>query len=994
MKTLWGDLETYSDTPIKNGTYRYAQDAEIMLFTYALDDDPVSVWDLTAGEPMPDDLAEALLDDSILINFQNSMFDRSVFRLARNTNPILVQAGEAIHRWRDTMVKALAHSLPGALGKTCEIFNLAEDVAKQKDGKALIQLFCKPRPVKTKLRRATAATHPAEWARFLEYAKGDITSMRIVDRKIPDWNYPSQELSHWHLDQKINDRGVLIDLDLAHAAIAAAEEAKARLASECHALTNGEVESATKRDKLLAHLLLEYGIDLPDLQASTLERRINDPDLPPAMRELLVNRQQAAMGSTSKYKAMLKAVNDDGRARGLLQFDGASRTGRWGGRTVQPQNMFRPPKYLSKDWEFSVEAVKAGAAPLFFDNVMEATAGLARAALIPAKGKKFVVADLSNIEGRDQAWLAGEEWKLQAFRDFDTIIGWENGKVVRKGHDLYKLAYAKSFGIAPEDVTDDQRQVGKVQELACLAPSTQVLTSTGVKAIVEVLLTDKVWDGESWVAHQGLVARGVKRVVNVAGMELTPDHLILTKGTWIPAQQLVSNENILCQALETGSENLPYSVLSARCGVRVCRTLLKFSAHAAHRPIKYLITTFVKGNLPAAMPAQRSSQIIGENNTTVTRTLCQMPPIAVDYSTVSPPASIAVETRTTGVTQTTGGGEYVSTLSGKRIAKSFWRISSLLKIGASKISIWIGSTLTATTNLAIYVLYRVGIIATTSARFKHYRSESPNWKPTFDLLNAGSNNRFTVITDRGPMIVHNCGYGGGVGAFLTFSLAYSLDLEDLAQAVLPSADKDMVADASSFYDWTVKQRRSTFGLSREAFIACDVVKRGWRAAHPNISAHWGEIEDAFRSATQNPGKRFTARRLVFLRSGNWLRVILPSGRSLCYPAPQVAEKGELSYMGVNQYTRKWQRVKTYGGKLFENVCQSVACHVMKDAMPGIENEGYEILLTVHDEVICEAPDTDEFNEIILSELLAANPPWAQDMPLAAAGFQGYRYRKG
>lgn len=705
MKTLWIDTETFSETQIKSGTFRYAQDCEIMLLTYAFDGGEVFCWNLAAGEEMPDALAEALLDESITIIAHNVLFDRTVFRLARNAHPILVQAGENIERWQCNLVRALAHSLPGSLDKLCEIFNLADDVAKQKDGKALIRLFCMPRPAKTKLRRATAITHPAEWQRFTEYAKSDIVAMRVIAAKIPAWNYPTVELSHWHLDQRINDRGVAVDLELAHAAIAAAEAAKTRLAGECHAMTNGEVDSATRRDKLLAHLLLEYGIDLPDLQASTLERRINDPDLPEAMRDLLVNRMQASMGSTSKYKAMLKAVNDDGRARGLLQFDGASRTGRWGGRTVQPQNMFRPPKYLSKDWEFAVEAVKAGAAPLFFDNVMEATAGLARAALIPAKGKKFVVADLSNIEGRDQAWLAHEEWKLQAFRDYDTIIGWENGKVVRKGHDLYKLAYAKAFKIRPEDVTEEQRQIGKVMELAL-------------------------------------------------------------------------------------------------------------------------------------------------------------------------------------------------------------------------------------------------------------------------------------------------GYGGGVGAFITFALAYNIDLEELAEIAFGTLPEWAKNEAEEFYKWTVKKRRSTFGLSEKAFVTCDALKRMWRAAHPNISAHWGEIEDAFRSATQNPGKRFTARRLTFVRSGNWLRVILPSGRSLCYPAPQVGEKGELSYMGVNQYTRKWQRVKTYGGKLFENVCQSVACHVMKDAMPNIEAAGYEILLTVHDEVISEAPDTEEFDEEQLSQLLAANPPWALDMPLAAAGFQGYRYRKG
>lgn len=706
MTILWGDLETYSEVPLKHGTYKYAANAEITLFPYAIDDADVQVWDLTTGEDMPDDLAECLLDPDVLINFSNAMFDRTVLRTALNTTPILVTAAEAITRWRDTMVKALAHSLPGSLEKLCDIFKLHPDQAKLKDGKALINLFCKPRPVSSKIRRADRNTHPAEWERFKVYAANDVVSMRIIDGKIPNLNYPNVELAHWHLDQKINDRGVLIDLDFANAAIETANAEKARLAVECHAKTFGEVEAATKRDKLINHILEYYGVWMPDMQSSTLERRINDPDLPFEVRELLDIRLQASMGGVSKYKAMVNAVNADGRARGLLQFDGANRTGRWAGRTIQPQNMFRPPKYISREWEFAIDAIKSGVAPLIYDNVMEACSATTRGALIPPPGKKYVVADLSNIEGRDQAWLAMESWKLQAFRDFDTIIGYdENGKAIRKGHDLYKLAYAGSFGIRPEDVTEDQRQVGKVQELAL-------------------------------------------------------------------------------------------------------------------------------------------------------------------------------------------------------------------------------------------------------------------------------------------------GYGGGVGAFRTFAAAYGIDLEQMAVDALPTLPEDILEEAREFYSYCLKKKLSTHGLSEDAFVVCDAFKRGWRRAHPNIAAHWKELEDGFRAAMDSPGEDILVRRVSFKRSGSWLRIKLPSGRYLCYPSPQVSEKGELSYMGVNQYTRKWQRIKTYGGKLFENMCQALAAHVLKDAMPGIEDEGYEIVLTVHDETITEAPDTDEYNADALSVLLARNPVWAPDMPLAAAGFSAYRYRKG
>jgi len=635
---LHGDLETFSAIPIKNGTYRYAEDAEIMLFTYAFDNEPVQCWDLTTGEAMPFDLEMALEDESVILNFQNSMFDRTVFRLAVNSTPLLRAVGDQQRRWRDTMIKALAHSLPGGLDRTGEILKIDLGDSKHTSGKNLIQLFCKPRPVNSTLRRATKETHPDDWETFKLYAMNDISAMRAVDRKLPSWNYNDTpgtagelELKLWHLDQKINDRGVCIDIDLAHAAIEAAEKAKADLARRTVDITNGEVEKATQRDKMLLHILAEYGIDLPDMKSSTLERRIDDPDLPVELRELLDIRLQASMGSTSKYKSMLKAVNKDGRVRGLLQFNGANRTRRWAGRTVQPQNMFRPVKYVKKDWEFVMSAIKSGSVDLIYPNVMEVTASAARGGIIAAPGKKLVVADLANIEGRDQAWLAGEEWKMQAFREYDAGTG----------PDLYKLAYAKAFRIDPSEVDDYQRQIGKVLELML-------------------------------------------------------------------------------------------------------------------------------------------------------------------------------------------------------------------------------------------------------------------------------------------------GYEGGVGAFMTGALTYGFDIEEMAEEAYPHLPSDAKGEAESFYAYQTKMRRSTFGLSKRGFVTCDAFKRLWRGAHSNVSALWGEMKEAVIDAIQNPGKTFICRRFKMRRDGAWLRIGLPSGRCLCYPSPEVDEKGNISYMGVNQYTRKWQRVKSYGGKFFEN-CIAEGTEVLTDS---------------------------------------------------------------
>lgn len=682
---LWGDLETYCEIPINNGTHAYAEGVEVMLFAWAIGDEPVSVWDLTAGEPIPGPLFKAITDPDTLLYFHNSHFDRTVLR---HTHPRLAPP---VERWRDTMVQALAHSLPGALGALCEVLGVPQDKAKDKEGKSLIQLFCKPRPKNSKLRRATSKTHPVEWQRFVAYAGLDIEAMREVYKRLPKWNYQGTELALWHCDQRINDRGVCMDVQLAQAAIEAVDLEQKRLAKRTQVMTDGEVQAATQRDAMIKHIVESYGVELPDMQRSTLERRIADPDLPSPVKELLAIRLQASTTSTSKYKSLMKGISSDGRLRGTLQFCGASRTGRWAGRLFQPQNLPRPTLEQERIDE-GIEALKSGCADLLFDNVMELTSSALRGCIMAPAGKKLVVSDLSNIEGRKLAWLAGEQWKLAAFRQYDEGTG----------PDLYKLAYAKAFNITPEDVTKYQRQIGKVMEL-------------------------------------GL------------------------------------------------------------------------------------------------------------------------------------------------------------------------------------------------------------------------------------------------------------GFGGGVAAFLTFALVYGLDLEELATAALPNIPRDVQREAKSWYDESVK-RKATYGLSERVFIACDSLKRLWRRAHPETCDFWYQLERTVRAAIATPKKTLYCGYLKVRRDGAWLRIQLPSGRALCYPSPTI-EKGNITYMGINSYSRKWQRLKTYGGKLVENVTQAAARDVLAGNMPLIENAGYSIVLTVHDEVICEAQDTDDYTDAALSSLLSTNPEWAPDIPLNAGGFEAYHYRK-
>lgn len=980
MKLCFADTETYSECNLKvHGSARYAEDpsTEIIIVQWAIGDEEPTVWDCTEhGKPQA--FIDLLLDPDVMFVWQNGRFDVQVIEKCWGISLPL-------ERCYDTMAQAQEHGLPGSLEKIGQVLGHDEDEAKDKRGRDLIQLFSKPRPANMTLRRATRLTHPTEWLEFLGYSRQDVISMRAVHRDLPNWNYrPGHfEMELFHLDAKINARGVAVDTDLARAAIDAVAVETKRLKQETVDATDGLVSAPSKRDALLTFILAEYGVTLPDMKADTLRRRLEDPDLPDGVKLLLSIRLEATKTSTAKYKALLNAVSADGRLRNMLQFCGAQRTGRWAGRTFQPQNMPRPDMKQA-EIDLGIEALKAGTADLVFGNdTMRLTANAVRGCIVAPPGRKLCIADLSNIEGRGLAYLAGEKWKLKAFADFDRGIG----------ADLYKVAYARAFNLSPDAVTKDQRQQGKVMELGCLAGDTPVVTNNGVKAIMAVSQDDLLWDGESWVKHEGVVAKGVKPVVNVDGIELTSDHRVLCGPSWKEASELASNVSTLSQALVTGSESLLYCVASASGAGRAKPTWQKFSALAALRRTPSTPTTSGRGAAHVAIHVQRNNPLTGENTSTGTRTSFLIQTTARGCSIAFPPASTGATTPTTRGTSTTVVVASMCTNPGAMTDGRFWPTSSPLTDGISRLSNWTGETSTKGTNPATCVLSPSGRTTRIDAPCESYNLASPNLRPTFDILNAGPKNRFTVLTDSGALIVHNCGYEGGVAAFLTFAAVYNMDLDELADAVHSTASKESLAAAYGMWDWTVKKGRSTLGLPKNVWVACEVLKASWRTAHAATKQLWADAKDAVASAIQNPGVTFDiGQHLKARRDGAWLRIRLPSGRYLCYLQPKV-ENDQITYMGVNQYTRQWSRIKTYGGKIIENCTQAFARDVMAYAMPKIEEAGYEIVLSVHDELLTETPDTDEYSHETLASMMATAPPWAQGIPLAAAGFETTRYRK-
>lgn len=447
MSYLFLDFETFSEADLKKvGSYAYAEHptTEVLICTYAFDDEPVRVWDCTDGSDMPGDLHRALRrlvkpNSRIKMVWHNgSMFDRLIMRHCWGFD---IPVSNTI----DTMIWAFRHALPGSLDALCEVLGVSADNAKDKRGKALIQRFSKPTPKNYKIRRYTAETHPDEWALFIKYAVSDITAMREVFHKLPRWGNSEFEDRVLELDQLINDRGFKVDVALAEAAIEAVEKHKAQLQEEAQRKYGG---SLTGKDFLPILRELAPAHRIHNAQKSTLNDLLADEDLPDDARMIIEMRLGAASTASTKYNPLLLGRSSDDRRRGCIQYGGAKRTLRFAGKGFQPQNLARG-YYHDDELDKGISALLKGRAHRRFD-VAKLTASTVRSCIIPEAGHKFVVADYSNVEGRGLAWLAGEDDLIEVFVN---------------GVDVYKKLASTVFNVSYDDVTKDQRQIAKAMVL-------------------------------------------------------------------------------------------------------------------------------------------------------------------------------------------------------------------------------------------------------------------------------------------------------------------------------------------------------------------------------------------------------------------------------------------------------------------------------------------------------------------------------------------------
>lgn len=786
MKSISIDIETFSSVNLgKSGVYKYCQsdDFEILLFGYCVDNGEVKVVDLARGEKIPDEIIAALSDDSIIKWAFNAQFERVCL-----SKWLGMPIGEYLSpkSWKCSMVWSATLGLPLSLAGVGAVLGLEKQ--KLSEGKSLIRYFCIPcSPSKTNGDRIrNLPEHDVEkWEEFKEYNIRDVETELEIQKKLSKFPVPESEWEHYHLDQIINDRGIELDMEVVNQAILGDAEVKNANMARAQELTGLENPNSPMQ---LKEWLLTQGVETDSLAKAAVSQMLENAD--GIVKEVLMVRQQMSKSSVSKYTAMENVVCKDYRARGLIQFYGANRTGRYSGRLIQIQNLRRNSMSDLKEARALVKSGNFAALELLYDNIPDVLSQLIRTAFVPKKGHRFIVADFSAIEARVIAWLAKEQWRLDVFEG---------------GGDIYCASAAQMFGVPVEKngVNGHLRQKGKQAELACIAHGSLVLTDKGLVPIQDVLVAHKLWDGEDWVNHRGVIFKGNKEAITYEGLTATEDHLVWVKGESEPVR------------FEEAATN---------------------GAHLLQ----------------------------------------------------------------------TGNGRQAIRMNDKSKRSSYGKEKDQV-VTPSKVRV-------------------------------------------YDILDAGKNHRFTVSN----VLVHNCGYGGSVGALKAMgAIEMGLAEEELKPLV-------------------------------------DV----WRRSNPNIVRLWWDVDRAVKTAIKERTTTST-HGIYFSYQSGMLFIKLPSGRSLAYVKPCIGTNkfgGEsVNYEGVGG-TKKWERIESYGPKFVENIIQAMSRDILSEAMIVLEQEGYEIVMHVHDEVVLEVPiGVSSVEEVC--KMMSKTPSWAPGLLLDADGFECKFYQK-
>ena len=872
------DLETRSSIDItKAGVYKYAEspDFDILLFGVSVNGGPVAVYDLASRDKVPEEIIKALSDDSVTKWAYNASFERVCLSVwLRRNYPQHFSTysieGDPVQKylepaaWKCTLIWAAYNGLPLSLDKVGAVLGFEEQ--KLKEGKELIRYFCMPS--RTAGRKWNLPEHTLDkWELFKKYNRRDVEVEMQIQQRLKNYPVPDFVWDEYHLDQEINDRGIMIDRQLVEQAISIDEQTKKDLMARMQKLTGLDNPNSVMQ---LKGYLADNGLDTETLGKKDVAALLKS--VPADMAEVLELRLQLAKSSVKKYQAMQNAVCDDDRCHGMFQFYGANRSGRWAGRLIQLQNL--PQNHMS---------------------------------------------DLE--QARVIAWLAGEKWRMDLFKN---------------GGDIYCMSASQMFKVPVEKhgVNGHLRQKGKIAELACIAEDQPVLTRRGLVPIQNVKLEDELWDGESWVHHGGVVFKGKKKVIEYEGLTATADHLVWIEGKSEPVYFGYASS---CGAhlVQTGNGRNPI-----RLGENyICRKTMEseneplLCSNSMHRLQCYPLdkpecSNFRKIKGLSGMFAEKNNSFVALQKIVIGKTTM--------YQSLESRLQklwrawhqiwVSFRNRCGAVFDRSIRSSFKGDGIGSH--RHEWRLCSrqpsilyplaeLHKL-AQECSLRVQTGILALFQTGSYTNALERTIERTdnreckksSIREKKTLENHRRTARLYDIRNAGPHHRFTVSGH----LVHNCGYGGGIGALKAMgALEMGLKEEELQPLVT-----------------------------------------AWRNSNPNIVKFWWAVDNPVmtaikeRTTTETRGLKFTCRR-------GMLFITLPSGRKLAYVKPRIGINqfgGEsVTYEGIGA-TKKWERIESYGPKFVENIVQAIARDILCYAMKALQH--CSIVMHIHDELVIEA----------------------------------------
>ena len=907
------DFESYGEVDLgKCGSYRYIEDKsfEPLMLACAFDDEDVFILDLACGDEVPDIIWAAIFDDDITKIAWNAQFERTIFSK---------MAGHTLSpdSWKCAMVWAASLSLPLALRNAAIALKTGEQ--KDRAGEDLIRYFsipCKPTKANGGRVRNLPEHAPDKWEKFKSYCLQDVRTERDIRKVLERLPLVPHEWDYYHMDQRINDRGVLIDTELVTQAIACDLALSDEMTNRAYALTGLENPNSVSQ---LRTWLGDRGIEVPSLgkkevaaMISELEKNVNASDTDAL--EMLKLRLRMAKSSVKKYQAAERCTCSDGRARGLFQFSGANRTQRWSGRNIQLQNLVRNEISTLDE---ARDLVKMGCFDMvesIYGNTPDVLSQLCRTMLIPKPGCEFIVADFSAIEARVLAFLAGEQWRLNSFK---------------AGEDIYCASASAMFGVpvVKHGVNGELRAKGKVAELACVAADQLVATDQGMVPIQNVTKDMLVWDGEEWVNHHGVVYQGERECISYGGLTATPDHII------------ISNNMLRSFSFIAGDEAVDAGVLPV------------YDIRDAGPRHQYVVNNWLVHNCGYGGGA---GALIAMNALEMGLTEEDLPKLISDWRDANPNITkFWYDVERAAIDTVDDHQEHQV----RDILFRFHMNTLWMYLPSGRPLAYISPRLQPN---------RFGRMAITfmglGANNKWGRGETYSGKLVENCLSGGT----LVLTDHGLVPVENVRTSDLIWDGIEWVHHEGVVHKGIQNTI------EVISDVA----------RSGLHMTPEHKI---LTEDGWIECGRSEGLNWAEVwcPDSFETCRKKDGDR---RDNATLSSGTQL-----ANRITVRPTGFQERVYDIRNCGPRHRFAVWDPGAECL-RIVSNCTQATARDLLAEAMWRMEQAGLEIVGHVHDEVIIEAPE-GKYSVDDVCEIMNQNPPWAEGLPLASAGYKGKYYFK-